>query len=256
MPCLCSVERRRSCASAEGVNVQPRSLNELLNRDEPAWPLVQSWIEEARNPVEVLPASEPGNGAALVATQVTTRSPMGAIIYETGGILVDHGWLRILGSGHPRLSRSLPKWNEGRAWLEFGKPPPFMLVADDVAGGFFAVDGGGLGIRSGEVCYYSPDRLIWETTGMQYSEFVHWCLHGDLAKYYENCRWPNWEKDTAALTGDQGFLIYPFLWAQGPPVAERNRGVVPISEMHELAFDFARQLPWTGEVEVSVAPRV
>ena len=59
---------------------------------------MQQWVAEATNPVEVLP---PPEGAirekALVDSQVTTRSSMGAIIYETGGILVDHGWLRFLG---------------------------------------------------------------------------------------------------------------------------------------------------------------
>ena len=30
--------------------------------------------------------------------QMPTSSPMGAVIYETGGILIHHGWLRILGS--------------------------------------------------------------------------------------------------------------------------------------------------------------
>jgi len=61
--------------------------------------VVQGWLREAANPVEVLPPVEANRKSALVATQVTTRSPMGAIIYETGGILVDHGWIRILGSG-------------------------------------------------------------------------------------------------------------------------------------------------------------
>jgi hypothetical protein len=81
-----------------------RELRELVNQDEPAWPLVQKWISEATNPVEVLPTG-PVRSEALLATQVTTRSPMGAIIYETGGLLVDHGWVRVLGSGHPRLPR-------------------------------------------------------------------------------------------------------------------------------------------------------
>jgi hypothetical protein len=92
-----------------------RTLQELLNVDEPAWPLVQSWLREAINPLEALPPSDPARGEALVATQVTTRSPMGAVIYETGGLLVDHGWLRLLGSGHSRLPRSLPGWNGGRS---------------------------------------------------------------------------------------------------------------------------------------------
>jgi hypothetical protein len=37
---------------------------------------------------------------------------MGAIVYHTGGLLIDHGWLRILGGGgHPRTQRSLMSWN-------------------------------------------------------------------------------------------------------------------------------------------------
>ena len=57
-----------------------RSLGELLERDDPRWPEVQTWIAEATNLIEVLPPSE-DRAAALLATQVTTRSPMGAIIY-------------------------------------------------------------------------------------------------------------------------------------------------------------------------------
>ena len=79
-----------------------KDLDGLINRDEPAWPLVQEWMSKAVRPVVALTASETA-GRALVCVQVTTRSPMGAVIYHSGGILVDHGWIRILGSGHPRL---------------------------------------------------------------------------------------------------------------------------------------------------------
>src|SRR5262245_57158235 len=131
----------RSCAMA----YQQRSLADLLNKEEPAWPLVQSWMKDGKNSVEVLPATEPQRSDALVSIQVTTRSPMGAVIYETGGLLVDHGWIRVLGSGHPQLPRSLPDWNWGRSIVEEGIPPPFLLVADDVVGGFFALNGGAIG---------------------------------------------------------------------------------------------------------------
>jgi hypothetical protein len=57
-----------------------RTLEELLAEDDPAWPLVQTWVKEARVPVEVLPTDEVGRGQALVETQVTVRSPMGAVI--------------------------------------------------------------------------------------------------------------------------------------------------------------------------------
>ena len=131
--------------------------------------------------MEVLPPVEANRKSALVAIQVTTRSAMGAIIYETGGILVDHGWIRILGSGCERLPRSLPEWNKGRTFDEYGDSAPYLLVADDVIGGFFASDGGGLGGKVGSMFYFAPDSLRWEPIDMGYSDFVYWCFTGDTA---------------------------------------------------------------------------
>jgi hypothetical protein len=219
-----------------------RGLTELLEQKEPAWPLVQEWIRSATNPVEVLPPSDPQRGEALVRLQVTTRSPMGAVVYESGGLLVDYGWLRILGSGHPRLLRSLPEWNYGRTWTDPHRPPPLLLVADDVAGGFFALNGGGLSGPSGNTFYFAPDNLQWEDLGFGYTDFLRWALMGDLSQYYENCRWPGWETEVQHMHGGQALSIYPFLWAKGPPMAERARGLVPVEEVYGVQQDIARQL--------------
>ena len=214
-----------------------KQLHELVDLDEPGWLLVQQWLAKATNAVEVLPPPHDARRErALLDTQVTTRSPMGAVIYESGGILVDHGWLRVLGSGHPRLPRSLPAWNLTRTMIEEEQPPPFLLVADDVVGGFFAIDGGGLGFGRGEVCYFAPDILEWECTEMSYSEFLVWCFEGDLAKYYENVRWPGWQEQVREIQGDEAFGIYPFLWCEGPPIADRMRQTIPIAESYALHF--------------------
>jgi hypothetical protein len=79
-----------------------RPIEELINTQEPAFPLIQEWVAKAVRPVEVLSPSH-DRDEVLLRTQVTTRSPMGAIVYDTGGILIDWGWLRVLGSGHHRL---------------------------------------------------------------------------------------------------------------------------------------------------------
>ena len=211
-----------------------RPLSELIDTEDPAWPEVQEWIAGATNAVEVLPVNEADRGSALLAIQVTTRSPMGAIVYETGGLLIDHGWLRILGSGHSRLPRSLASWNEGRTMLGEGEQPGYLLVADDVVGGFFAINGGSLGPEMGSVFYFAPDTVEWESLDFGYSQFLFWCLQGNLAGFYESLRWPGWEQEISTLNGDQAISVYPFLSAKGPPIAERNRGVVPISEMYSL----------------------
>lgn len=107
---------------------QTRPLAELIDTKDPSWPLVQSWIASAKNKVQVLPKTAGRADSALLAAQVTTRSPMGAVVYETGGILVDNGWLRILGSGSPALNRDLMGWN-------MDKQKGILLVADDALGG-------------------------------------------------------------------------------------------------------------------------
>ena len=148
-----------------------KSLQDLLS-DDPAWPLVREWIAAASNRVEVLPAREPDRSRALEESQVTTRSPMGALVYETGGLLIDGGWIRVLGSGHPRVPRTLPGWNKGRTWIEEQSAPPLLVVADDVVGGSFAINGGALDGPPGQVHYFAPDRLAWVSLDKGYSEFL------------------------------------------------------------------------------------
>lgn len=139
-----------------------RSLHEVFAAGEPAWPVVRSWILAAKNPVEILVPDETQREQVLLDTQITLRSPMGAIVYHTGGLLIDRGWLRVLGSGCQKISRSLPAWNRGRSNDEKGSPRDFWLVADDVIGGFFALNGGAFhGPKTEVFFYFAPDTLGW-----------------------------------------------------------------------------------------------
>ena len=132
-----------------------RTVDELINKTDPGWTLVKDWIKSAKNKVEVLSVDTYIKAKdALYKTQVTTRSPMGAVIYMTGGILIDDGWIRILGSGNAKLSRTLPDWNKGKSFKEFGETPSFLLIADDAISGFYLLNGGGLGKDLGKVYYF------------------------------------------------------------------------------------------------------
>ena len=136
-----------------------RTIDELINKSDPGWTFVKEWIDSAKNKVEILPVDTIKAKDALYKTQVTTRSPMGAIVYMTGGLIIDNGWIRILGSGGEKLNRSLPEWNNGKAFQDFGQQTPFLLIADDAMGGFFLLNGGGLGNDLGKVYYFSPDNF-------------------------------------------------------------------------------------------------
>ena len=110
----------------------------------------------------------------------------------------------------------------------------FLLIGDDAAGGFFALDGGTLGAKQGEVCYFAPDTLAWEGTKLSYTEFLVWSFSGNLAGFYETLRWTGWKDEAAQLDGDQCFWIFPPLWAAGEPVSERDRGQISVSEAYSL----------------------
>jgi hypothetical protein len=220
-----------------------RPLDELINKQEPGWVLVKQWIESAKNKVEVLPVDSVKASEALYKTQVTTRSPMGAIVYTTGGLLVDDGWIRILGSGSDKLNRSLPDWNKGKAFQEFGQSPPFLLIADDAIGGFYLLNGGGLGKDAGKVYYWSPDNLEYEPLDLTYTEFLLFCFNNDLEKFYKGNRWKNWRKEVAGLAGDKVFNFYPFLWTkEGKDIEKVSRKAIAVEEQYRLNLDLRRQL--------------
>lgn len=210
----------------------PRALAELVDEREPGIALVRAWLAQATHPVELLRGERAAGEEALVALQITSRSPMGALALESGGVLVDHGWVRILGGGSPRLPRSIPSWN--RIGGAHARMPGALLVGDDVVGGFFAVNGGGLDDAPGSVHYFAPDTLRWEPVASSYSEWLAKMISGDLATFYEGWRWSGWERDVAELPGDRGYLLYPFPSTTGPALAERHRGAVPLEELWGL----------------------
>ncbi len=213
-----------------------RPLAELINIDDPGWPIVQEWIAAAEIPAEILDAPVGAREAALYHTQVTTRSPMGAVVYECAGLMLDYGWLRILGAGgNPRLLRSLPEWNNGRT-------DRFFIVADDVLGGTFAMNGGGLGTDLGKIYYFAPDSLNWEPCGFGYSEFLVWAISTKLAQFYDGLRWQGWQAEVMKITGDQGINFFPFLFTKADHFDDRSRWVSDVSSLFDVQMEMKRQL--------------
>ena len=221
-----------------------RTLEELINKEEPAWDLIQEWLQEAINSYEVLPRDAKRAETELLNAQITTRSPMGAILYETGGILINGGWIRLLGSGCERLDRGMFQWNKGKTFEDYGQPPAFLLVADDILGGLFAINGGAFGQDDlGQIYYLAPDTLAWEPMKCGYSEFVGWTLSGDIHLFYKPFYWEGWQEEVPKLNGNQVFSFFPFLFTkEGQQIEAVSRKVVPIEESYRLTMDMQRQL--------------
>jgi len=81
-----------------------QTLAELTSVDDPAGPLLREWLEAGQVDAQILAVEPERCDQCLVGMQVTLRSVLGALAYETGGLLIDHGWLRLLGGGHGTLA--------------------------------------------------------------------------------------------------------------------------------------------------------
>ncbi|MBC3336660.1 DUF2625 domain-containing protein [Pseudomonas [fluorescens] ATCC 17400] len=211
-----------------------KSLEDLIDSRDPALPLIEKMLGAATLSYQLLPPSTE-SGRVLSSLQITTRSTLGAIAYETGGLLIDHGWLRVLGSGHPQLPRNLVDWNNGRS-------DAYLLVADDAAGGFFSINGGGLGDDVGAMYYWAPDTLRWEQLDIGYTDFLGWALSDRLATFYDGLRWDAWRSDLQELRADQCFSFFPFLWTREGSINESSRTLIDVGEQFEINVELARKL--------------
>jgi len=227
--------------SSNGQNTKP--LSELINTSDSGWPLVQDWIKSAEVKVDVLPRDVSSAESNLLKAQITTRSPMGAVIYETGGIIIENGLLRILGSGNKKLDRGMMDWNLNKSFKNNEKPK-FLLIADDVFGGFFAINGGALSDESlGKTFYLSPDTLKWENLDLSYSDFLNFCFSKKINEFYGDFKWKTFDKDILNFNNDKAFSFYPYLFTEeGKDIEKVSKKIVPIEEIWMMFNDLQKQL--------------
>lgn len=219
-----------------------RSAAELANVQNPAWVEIAALIEGQEPAARALPIDRYSGELSLHALQVTAASSLGALALNCGGILIDHGWLRLLGGGCDGLP-SIAAANGLLDATDADIQPPFLTVAVDILGGQFAVDGGGLGINRGKVCYWAVDTLAWEDTGLGHGAFVNTFLNGAATDFYRNFRWPGWAEEVGALGLDQGLSLWPPPFsAEGQDLAAVSRTAVSLTELRAFYEYAAAQL--------------
>jgi hypothetical protein len=218
-----------------------RPLGELVYVDRPAWAGISALIESAGERVEVLPVERRDGEDTLYRLQVTAGSALGALAVHCGGLLVEHGWLRVLGGGARGLP-SLADANHLGSPSERSEPPGLLDVARDVLGGRFAVNGGALTGTLGDTFYFAPDTLAWESLGMGHGAFVTWSLSAGVGDFYRDLRWPGWEEAVAAVPLEDALSVYPPLFSAESGTGEPRRESVPWEEVAQLNVEMAAQL--------------
>jgi hypothetical protein len=126
-------------------------------------------MSQAGARVRVLPV-EPHRGEPVArALGVSERSSLWAMATNVGALMIDDGWVRVLGGGVSGQHADLAEWNGLSDGPTFQKSVGFFVVGYDVMGGVFALDGGALGDGRGQVFYFAPDSLAWEPMEMGYT---------------------------------------------------------------------------------------
>lgn len=218
-----------------------RDVDELISEAESAWPRLETELR-ANPAITILPISAEAGRDSLHRIQVTTRSRLGALALHTGGLLVDDGWVRVLGGGE----RGLPSLAEANDLPGGQTQPAALLVGHDVLGGRFELNGPDPAAidrpgAPGELCYFAPDTLTWELLGTGHGGWLSWLAEGGTTEFYESLRWPSWREEARALPLTHGITVYPFLWSREAQedLAATARRPAPMTELFGLQNDFA-----------------
>ncbi len=207
--------------------VVTRTISDLTPADATSWTEIQQAVASAPYPIDVLTADPERADRVLLGLEVTTRSWLGAVAYHTGGILIDHGWLRAFGAGDP--DRSVPDILQVN-----GPSPRGCIVGEDILGGRFLWIPKGDGERP-TVHYYGGDTMEWADLEVGYAEWLGAMLGGAITEFYQHLRWPGWEREVTALRGDQGISTFPFLGTkEGSDLSQVSRRPVQMTELISL----------------------
>ncbi|MEU7476465.1 DUF2625 family protein [Lentzea sp. NPDC042327] len=177
--------------------------------------------------------------AALRRLRLSAESRLGAIVLNTGGILLHESWVRVYGGsgggpeGMPGIAEvngvhrpAAPDGFHRPAEVD-RRPAAGLVVAHDALGGVFVLNGPeprshGRPGRPDDVIYFSPATLAWQTTGLDHDRWLDWLVNGGAAGHYREVLWPTWRDDTAGLGPRQGMSVHPAPWS-----AEAEDGFTP-----------------------------
>ncbi|MBK7540968.1 MAG: DUF2625 family protein [Candidatus Competibacter sp.] len=200
-------------------------------------------IETSKNNIEIIKNDCPDN-ILLNILQITDRSTLGTIIKFTDGILIKEKFLRLFGGNDSEWTDSIKKWNNipGQENID-NIPSGCLFIGFDVVGGFFAINGGYFGQELGKVYYFAPDTLEWENLNMGYSDFISWCISGNVDKFYESFIWKNSEEIILNTKRGQGISFYPVLWSkEGKEINKTRKKIVPLKELWALNLEMKEKI--------------
>lgn len=188
------------------------------------WNAIIKSIEESEKDIQLLPIEQIVLNDIEQKYKIAPESTIGCIIYNTGGMVIDH-WIRLYGAG---------KLNFAERNQIF--PYNDIVIGEDILGGLFII------LENGNIAYFAPDTLEMEDMEISFSQFLYWCVQGDTDTFYIDYRWENWKDEIRNMDLDKGVSFYPFLWAEADGIEARHREQIAMKEIISLEFDFLKQM--------------
>jgi hypothetical protein len=208
--------------------------------------IIEELIRDAKsskNAVELFLNPHPNNDL-IGPIGLTEKSTLGNILKYTNGMTVDDRFLRIFGAEDSEWTDSIKRWNNfpGQARRD-ELPDGCIVIGYDVLGGFFAINGGAFGDDLGKVFYFGPDSLVWENLNMGHTQFIGWCLSGNVRDFYRGFRWDHDQLMIDETKKGQGISSYPFLWSQeGKDLNTTSKKIVALREIWGVNLETKKQL--------------
>ncbi|WP_412542627.1 DUF2625 family protein [Longispora sp. K20-0274] len=224
-----------------------KTLGELDAPGDGAWEQLRAELASSHVSIRIIEAEVSEGGECLRRLQVSTQSRLGSVARYSAGIVVESGWLKVLGAGSS--VSGLPGIIEMNGLGIAGAPPvPALLVGFDVLGGRFELNGPdsmsiGRPGRIGDVCYFAPDTLEWESLDFGYGAWLSWIAAGRTPDFYQDFRWSGWREEIESLGADLCLSFYPYLFSAEAQsnIAATSRKPAPAREIFALHESFARQ---------------
>ena len=211
----------------------------MSNIDNSLWEELNKMFNDSNKNIKLNRSKTNDGQNTLGMLKITSKSVLGSILFNTSRITVDN-WIRVLGAENQenRGILSYNKINENGVANAIDK---MLIVADDVVGGVFALNAGKFSDGIGDVWYFAPDILQWESLELKYSEFISWIAMGNIDEFYSSLRWNKWKDDVSNLTFDEAILVYPFLWSNEVQIETADKKIVPAEELLNINQEYSKK---------------
>ena len=155
-------------------------------------------------------------------------SMLGAIIDQTGGLVVADGYIKHLGGDNRNGDDAMRANGLDLETIKEGRSIPQMLgalvVAVDALGGVFAIPSCVTDASQVTVRYLPYDSLLWEDLRIGHREFVAWSLGPEVRELYP-------DESVGSLVTGMMLRCVPPLWMPVGTGKKRSMSVAPVTKV-------------------------